>query len=195
MDNSEDTIFENKKKEFEKITGGEEEPRELESIPESDIEIESEPEEKKEPEKPVKKIRKKRELTDAQREALRERLKLAREKSLESRRKNRELKRIEKERLENENEEKILKSLELKRDKKKSEKSLMDEIAELRLKLKQKEEREIRQEPIKKEPIKSEPVKITGGLPPGFSGHIPKPAETQAQKNKRLYKQMRGLGR
>ena len=74
----------------------------------------------------------------------------------------------------------------------------MDEIAELRLKLKQKEEREIKKEPIKKEavkkePIKSEPVKITGGLPPGFSGH--KPVETQTQKNKRLYKQMKGLGR
>ena len=197
MDSSEDIIFENKKKEFEKITGREEEPKELESIPETDGEYYGDPD--PEP-KPVKKIRKKRELTDDQREALKERLKLAREKSLESRRKNKELKKIEKERLESENEDKILKALELKRDKKKNEKTLLDEIAELKLKLKQKEEREIKQSNNKqsnnkKEPVKNEPVKITGGLPPGFSGHIPKPVETQAQKNKRLYNQMKGLGR
>ena len=186
MDSSEDIIFENKKKEFEKISDRQEEFSELESIPETDAEYEPEPE----PEKP-KKTKTKRKLTDEQKEVLKERLKLAREKSLETRRKNRELKNIEKDRINSENEEKILKSLESKRNKKNNEKGLMDQIATLKQKIKEQEQREIKQ-PVKKE-IKTEPVKITGGMPKGFSGHTP--VETQAQKNKRLFKQMRALGR
>ena len=78
------------------------------------------------------KSKKRKPLTEERKQMLRDNLKRGREKSMETRRRNRELKKIENEEKIKLQDEKLLKSLELKRNKKNNENTLLEQIENLK---------------------------------------------------------------
>ena len=104
------------------------------------------------PPEPVKEKKGRKPLSDERKAQLRENLKKGREKSLETRKKNRELKKIQKEKKEAEDEELLLKNLEKKKNSKKDQSVLLEEIAVLKAKLAE-QENTVVETPIKKKVV------------------------------------------
>ena len=129
-------------------------------------------------------------LTEERKAILRANLKAGREKSIETRKRNKQLKALEKEEKIKEQDDKLLKALELKRNKKNNESSLLQQIADLKKKIKEQEEP--KEEPKKEEP-KEEPKKEEPKQEPKKEEPKQEPKKSQSQKNKNLYNIMRGI--
>ena len=184
---------------------------------EPEVEPSQEPE--KEIVKPIKEKKGRKPLSDERKQQLRDNLKRGREKSLETRKKNRELKKIQKEKKEAEDEELLLKTLEKKKNSKKDQSVLLEEISVLKAKLAAHQENIVVENIQEKVPTKKkvnfkkesvlkpvptiveeeeeyEPVVVKRQRP---TQQTPKTApppvrvETQAEKNRKKYLMMRGL--
>lgn len=153
----------------------------------------------KEIEEPVVKVdkrrgKRKKPISDEQRQRLCDNLARGRAKALETRRKNAQLKKIEKEDKLNEKEEKLLNALNKKKDKSRDNDDLLKKIADLEKKLLEKES--------KPEPKVSKPLsqpKAVAAKPKAAEAPAPKapPAEkVQVELSKKeLMKLMRGVRR
>ena len=153
----------------------------------------------KEIEEPVVKVdkrrgKRKKPISDEQRQRLCDNLARGRAKALETRRKNAQLKKIEKEDKLNEKEEKLLTALNKKKDKSRDNDDLLKKIADLEKKLLEKESKP---EPKVSKPLS--PPKAVAAKPKAAEAPAPKapPAEkVQVELSKKeLMKLMRGVRR
>lgn len=184
---NESEIFETKSNEFDKQDNSDSEEVVSDNVVEEIKEVKTKTKKGRKP------------LSDERKAVLRENLKRGREKSIETRKRNRELKALEKEEKIKAQDDKLLKALELKRNKKNNETSLLEQIADLKKKLEEKEKKPIKEEKepqaqAKQSEPKSQPKSQPKSEPkPLASKPIPIPQISQAQKNKNLYKMMRGI--
>lgn len=154
----------------------------------------------KEIEEPVVKVdkrrgKRKKPISEEQRQRLCDNLARGRAKALETRRKNAQLKKIEKEDKLNEKEEKLLNALNKKKDKSRDNDDLLKKIADLEKKLLEKESKP---EPKVSKPL-SQPKPAAAKPKPAAEAPAPKapPAEKVAVElsKKELMKLMRGVRR
>ena len=154
----------------------------------------------KEIEEPVVKIdkrrgKRKKPISDEQRQRLCDNLARGRAKALETRRKNAQLKKIEKEDKLNEKEEKLLNALNKKKDKSRDNDDLLKKIADLEKKLLDKESKP---EPKVSKPL-SQPKAVAAKPKPAAEAPVAKPPPAEKVQvelsKKELMKLMRGVRR
>ena len=159
----------------------------------------------KEIEEPIEKIdkrrgKRKKPISEEQRQRLCDNLARGRAKALETRRKNAQLKKIEKEEKLNEKEEKLLTALNKKKDKSRDNDDLLKKIADLEKRLSEKESKPVSKSVSKPKPVAA-PAAAPAAAKPKPAAAAPTPKAPPAEKvqvelsKKELMKLMRGVRR